>query len=194
MNKTICVFCGSSTGFDEVYKIAALDLAENMAALKMNLVYGGGNIGLMGILANGLIERGRKVTGVLPTFLNKEEVGHNDLTELILVDSMHQRKQKMSDLADAFIAMPGGYGTLDELAEILAWTQLGLSKKPIGLLNVNSFFDALLKQFDEMEQQGFLKTEQRNMLQSNANAKQLLEMIDDYQPVSVPRWIQHEQI
>ena len=139
--QSICVFCGSSPGNEKVYADQARVLGKAIAAQGSRLIYGGGNIGLMGIIANTVLEEGGSVTGVLPKFLNRKEVGHVSLSELILVDSMHERKQRMSDLSSAFIAMPGGFGTLEEIAEMLTWTQLGLSTKPLGFYNINGFYD-----------------------------------------------------
>jgi uncharacterized protein (TIGR00730 family) len=160
----ICVFCGSSTGFNPVYAEAARKLGSLMAAKSIMLVYGGGNVGLMGIVADALLDNGGKVFGVIPDFLLKREVGHRGITTLEVVDSMHQRKQRMADLSNAFIALPGGWGTLDELAEILTWKQLGLINQPVILLNINGFFDPLLTQMRSMKEEGFLRPEYLNAL------------------------------
>jgi uncharacterized protein (TIGR00730 family) len=152
----ICVFCGSGLGNNSIYAQAAQELADNIIQSDSSLVYGGGNVGLMGVIADHLIAKGGKVIGVIPDFLLKKEVGHKGITELIVVNSMHERKKRMADLADAFVAMPGGWGTLDELAEILTWKQLGLINKPIGLLNTNSYFTPLIAQMEKMVAEGFL--------------------------------------
>lgn len=152
----VCVFCGSSSGHDPLYARLAREIGEGLARGGHTLVYGGGNIGLMGIVADTVLASGGKVIGVIPEFLQRREVGHHGLTELIVVDSMHERKRRMADLADAFIALPGGWGTLDELAEILTWRQLGLTDQPIGILNANHFFDGLLRQMEHMSKEGFL--------------------------------------
>lgn len=152
----VCVFCGSSAGTDTVFKDAANETGRLLSAGGHTLVYGGGNIGLMGILADAVLESGGKVIGVIPDFLQNREVGHRGLTELIIVSSMHERKKQMADLSDAFLALPGGWGTLDELAEILTWRQLGLIDQPIGLLNVDSFFTPLIDQMNLMSRKGFL--------------------------------------
>jgi len=191
--KSVCVFCGSSMGSKACYQTAAIELADAMSDHSMDLVYGGGNIGLMGALANRMLERKGTVTGVLPRFLNKKEIGHVTLSRLILVNSMHERKQKMSDLADAFIALPGGFGTLEELAEMLTWTQLGLSSKPLGLMNVEGFFDHLLHQFDVMKNCGFVGPAQREMLQSDVHASSLIKKLLMAQPLKVPTWITDKQ-
>ena len=161
----VCVFCGSSTGFNPVYADAAGKLGSLMAQRSIMLVYGGGNIGLMGILADAVLNEGGKVFGVIPDFLLKREVGHRGITTLEIVDSMHQRKQRMADVTNAFIALPGGWGTLDELAEILTWKQLGLIDQPVFLLNINGFFDPLLTQMRSMRDEGFLRPEYFSLLQ-----------------------------
>jgi len=153
----ICVFCGSGTGNQPVYAQAARTLGALMANRGHALVYGGGNIGLMGIVADSVLEHRGEVIGVIPDFLLKREVGHRGLTRLEVVQSMHERKKRMADLADAFIAMPGGWGTLDELAEILTWGQLELIRQPVGVLNTDHFFDPLLQQMQHMVDTGFLR-------------------------------------
>lgn len=152
----VCVFCGSSTGLDPAYANAARETGSLLAAGNHTLVYGGGNIGLMGILADRVLQEAGKVIGVIPDFLMNREVGHRGLTELIVVQSMHERKKRMADLADVFLALPGGWGTLDELAEILTWRQLGLIHQPVGLLNVDKFFTPLVEQMRAMSAKGFL--------------------------------------
>ncbi len=152
----VCVFCGSSTGLDPAYANAARETGKLLATGNHTLVYGGGNIGLMGILADQVLEGGGKVIGVIPDFLMSREVGHSGLSELIVVQSMHERKKRMADLADVFLALPGGWGTLDELAEILTWRQLGLIHQPVGLLNVDLFFMPLVEQMRTMSAKGFL--------------------------------------
>ena len=153
----ICVFCGSASGIDPVYAEAAKALGEHFAKEGHTLVYGGGNVGLMGIVADAVLNNGGKAIGVIPDFLLRREVAHLGLTTLEVVDTMHLRKQRMAELSNAFIAMPGGWGTLDELAEILTWRQLGLVTQPIGILNVKNFFDPLLAQMRTMVEEGFLK-------------------------------------
>lgn len=152
----VCVFCGSASGLNPVYREAAKTLGRLLARASIRLIYGGGNIGLMGVAADAVMAGGGEVTGVIPGFLVKKEVGHRGITELNVVDSMHERKQRMADLADAFIALPGGWGTLEELCEILTWKQLGLITQPVLLLNTNNFFDHLLKQMHLMVDEGFL--------------------------------------
>lgn len=170
----VCLFCGSSTGTDPVFGDAARQIGSILAKQGHTLVYGGGNIGLMGIAANACLEGGGKVVGVIPDFLMKREVGHSGLTELIVADSMHQRKKKMADLADVFIALPGGWGTLDELAEILTWRQLGLIHQPIGLLNLDSFFSPLVDQMKRMADKGFLSHSNLEFLVVKDSSEKLL--------------------
>jgi uncharacterized protein (TIGR00730 family) len=153
----ICVFCGSSSGRDAVYANAARELGELLAFHGHTLVYGGGNIGLMGLLADAVLEKKGNVIGVIPGFLMDKEVGHTGLTKLEIVATMHERKKRMADLSHAFITMPGGWGTLDETAEIFTWRQLGLIHQPVGILNINGFFDTLLAQMELMVNEGFLK-------------------------------------
>lgn len=160
----ICVFCGSATGHNPVFAGAAKSLGRLIGSNNHTLVYGGGNIGLMNILANSVMEAGGKVIGIIPDFLFKREVAHTGITELIIVDSMHERKKRMADKSDAFIAIPGGWGTLDELAEILTWKQLSLINKPIGILNTNEFFTPLIHMMQSMVVNGFLKEENLNKI------------------------------
>ncbi len=170
----VCIFCGSSAGKDAVYADAARETGEILARAGHTLIYGGGNIGLMGIVADAALASGGKVIGVIPDFLMKREVGHRGLTELIEVRSMHERKKKMADLTDAFIALPGGWGTLDELAEILTWRQLGLINQPIGLLNINSFFTPLITQMETMLENGFIRIENMKFLTVEKSPSKLL--------------------
>jgi uncharacterized protein (TIGR00730 family) len=153
----VCVFCGSGIGSDTVYAEAARELGILLAHSSIQLIYGGGNVGLMGALADSVMEQGGQVTGVIPHFLLDKEVGHRGITHLEVVESMHQRKQRMADLADAFVALPGGWGTLEELSEILTWKQLGLISQPVILLNTNLFFNPLLTQMRLMVEEGFLQ-------------------------------------
>ena len=161
----ICVFCGSSPGHSAHYANAATALGEFLARANHTLIYGGGNIGLMGILADAVVENGGEVIGVIPGFLKEREVGHSRITRLEVVQSMHDRKQRMADLADVFVAISGGWGTLDELAEILTWKQLDLIHQPVFIINESRFFDHLLAQLDLMVAEGFLKQECRDFLQ-----------------------------
>lgn len=160
----VCIFCGSSSGNNPIYSEQARALAVALVNSNCSLVYGGGNIGLMGTLADEVLSHGGKVIGVIPDFLMQKELGHPGISQLEIVTSMHERKKRMADLSDAFVALPGGWGTLDELAEILTWQQLNLISKPIGLLNVNNYFDPLLIQMNKMVTEGFLRVENLDRL------------------------------
>lgn len=173
----VAVFCGSSAGIDPVYADTAKLLGTLMASKTHTLIYGGGKVGIMGIVANAVLKGGGEVIGVIPQFLMDREVGHSGITRLEVVQSMHQRKQRMADLAQAFIAYPGGWGTLEELAEILTWRQLGLISHPIVLLNVNEFFSPLLHQLRTMGQQGFVREENYNVLRVATTPQEALELI-----------------
>jgi uncharacterized protein (TIGR00730 family) len=175
----VCVFCGSGTGSEPAYSDAARKLGLLLAESSIHLIYGGGNIGLMGIIADAVMQAGGSVTGVIPNFLMKKEVGHRGITELEVVESMHQRKQRMADLADAFVALPGGWGTLEELSEILTWKQLGLISQPVILLNTNHFFDPLLKQMRLMVKEGFLHSGNLNFLQVGKTPENILSLLID---------------
>jgi len=173
----ICVFCGSSTGSDPVYAKATKAIGQLIAKSNSALVYGGGNIGLMGILADEVLAQQGKVIGVIPDFLVKREVGHKGITQLEIVGTMHERKKRMAEIADVFIAIPGGWGTLDELAEILTWKQLGLITQPVGLLNIDSFFDALIKQMKTMVEKGFLNAENFAAIKISETPQKLLTLL-----------------
>jgi uncharacterized protein (TIGR00730 family) len=153
----VCVFCGSSAGNSSAYEAAAHEVGKLLAIANHTLIYGGGKVGLMGVVADAALNYGGKAVGIIPDFLHKREVAHLGLTELHIVTSMHERKMRMADLADAFVVMPGGLGTLDELVEILTWKQLGLINKPIAVLNLNAYFDALMQLLHKMVAEGFLK-------------------------------------
>lgn len=192
--KRITVFCGSSSGTEMVYKTQAWSVGQTLALNNIELVYGGAKIGLMGAVADGVLTNGGKVTGVLPVFLKSKEIAHEQLTELILVDTMHERKTKMNDLCDGIIALPGGYGTLEELFEILTWAQLGLHKKPIGILNVNGFYDALVNLIQTMVDKGFLKQINQQMLLVSDNIEDLLNKMNSYVAPDVGKWISEETV
>jgi uncharacterized protein (TIGR00730 family) len=173
----VCVFCGSGTGLNPVYSETARKLGTLFAQSSIRLIYGGGKIGLMGAIADAVIEADGKVTGVIPGFLFKKEVGHGGVTELEVVESMHQRKQRMADLADAFVALPGGWGTLEEISEILTWKQLGLISQPVVLLNTNHFFDPLLDQMRLMVKEGFLQSGYFNFLHVEKSPEKILSLL-----------------
>ncbi len=174
----ICVFCGSSTGVRPHYAEAARELGKQLVASSHSLVYGGGNVGLMGVLADMVLQQSGEVIGVIPEFLLQREVGHRGVSRLEVVSSMHMRKKRMADLSEAFIALPGGWGTLDELAEILTWRQLGLINQPIGLLNTNRFFDPLLAQMRLMVDEGFLKANHLDNLVVESSSGKLLDQLE----------------
>ncbi|MEZ4776689.1 MAG: TIGR00730 family Rossman fold protein [Bacteroidia bacterium] len=190
----ICVFCGSNAGHNPIYTQAAVELGQLMAARSIGLVYGGGNVGLMGVIADACLEAGGKVTGVIPEFLLAKEVGHTGLTEMIVVKTMHERKQRMADLSEGFIAMPGGFGTLDELCEILTWGQLGLHSFPIGLLNVNHYFQPLVNMFDHMADERFLHRQNRSMVLLHDQPEGLLSLMDSWQPPNVEKWMDRAKV
>jgi uncharacterized protein (TIGR00730 family) len=169
-------------------------LGHLLAVRSIGLVYGGGNVGLMGVLADAMLEKGGTVTGVIPDFLLQKEVGHRGLSELIVVETMHERKAIMADRADSFMALPGGFGTLDELCEILTWSQLGLHRHPVGLLNLNGYFDGLIAFFDHMTQQGFLHQKNREILLVHEDTERLLQLMDHYQPPQVEKWLDREDV
>jgi uncharacterized protein (TIGR00730 family) len=164
--KHICVFCGANTGSDPLYVQVATEVGRYIAEQRYTLVYGAGNVGLMGVIADAVMAHGGQTTGVIPEFLQKWEVAHDNLDELIITQTMHERKAIMAERADAFVALPGGYGTLDELFEILTWRQLHLHQKPIGLLNVKGYFDPLLQMVDRMKEEGFLQAENHQLILS----------------------------
>jgi uncharacterized protein (TIGR00730 family) len=187
--KRIVVFCGSSAGHDPVYMEQATLLGAALAKKNLTLVYGGAKVGLMGAVADGALKAGGQVIGVLPHFLQQKELAHAGLTELILVDTMHERKTKMNELCDGVIALPGGFGTMEELFEMLTWGQLGLHKKPVGLLNTNGFYDALVELSKTMTSHGFLTAENRDMLLCSNNINDLLQQLEQYQPPASSKWI-----
>lgn len=187
--KSICVFCGSSTGENKIYSDAAKKLGQVFVKEGITLVYGGAKVGLMGIIADEVLLHGGKVIGVIPDFFSDKEIAHNQLSELIYVDSMAERKAILAERSDAFIAMSGGFGTLDELFEMMTSSQLDLHKKPVGLLNVNHFYDALIQQLDKMESEKFMKTIHRQMLLDDENEYALLNKMHEYQAPSQEKWI-----
>ena len=192
--KRITVFCGSSFGTEEIYKEQAALLGETLAEQNIELVYGGANVGLMGAVADGVLSKGGKVIGVLPDFLRSKEIAHQGLTELILVESMHERKTKMNDLCDGVIALPGGFGTLEELFEMITWAQLGLHKKPIAILNINGFYDSLIQLTEVMVEKGLLKEVNQQMLLVSDNIDDLLDKMNNYTAPTVGKWIDKEEV
>jgi uncharacterized protein (TIGR00730 family) len=187
--KRLCVFAGSNSGTRAEYVTAARDLGRVLAQRKMGLVYGGARVGLMGALADEALAGGSHVIGVMPEALVAKEVAHRGLTELRVVRSMHERKAMMADLADGFVALPGGWGTVEEFFEILTWGQLGFHRKPAGLLNVEGYFDRLLSFVDHGVDEGFVRREQRSMISVAGTAGELLEVLEAYQAPVVEKWI-----
>jgi uncharacterized protein (TIGR00730 family) len=187
--KRITVFCGSSLGKDEMYEKQAFKLGEALAERKIGLVYGGASVGLMNAVANGSLSKGGEVIGVLPVFIKDKGIAHKNLTELILVDTMHERKTKMNEISDGVIALPGGFGTLEEFFEVLAWGQLGLHKKPVGLLNINCFYDSLKTLTKTMVEEGFLKEANRKMLLISDDIDNLLNQLESYIAPTIDKWI-----
>jgi uncharacterized protein (TIGR00730 family) len=187
--KSIVVFCGSSDGYNEVYREAAFELGTTLAERNIRIIYGGAKMGLMGAVADGALQHGGAVIGVIPDFLRTKEVAHEGLTELITVPTMHARKLKMHELSDGIIAMPGGWGTMEELFEMLTWSQLGLHGKPTGLLNINGYYDPLKAMMDMMVTEGFLSESNNASLLSSESIADLLEQMDGYEPAPAPAWI-----
>ncbi len=189
MIQRLCTFCGSSSGNAPAFQEAAEALAETMAESGIGLVYGGAQVGLMGSMADACLKRGVEVIGVIPGALFPKEIPHQGLTQLHVVDSMHERKQKMYELSDAFVALPGGIGTLEELFEILTWGQLGLHAKPCGLLNVEGYYDKMLEFLDGAVDRAFLQPKHRALLLADPEAADLLEKLKNYQPPAGTKWI-----
>ncbi|MBK8012357.1 MAG: TIGR00730 family Rossman fold protein [Deltaproteobacteria bacterium] len=187
--RRLCVFCGSSDGVDPIYAEAAIAIGKLLAARGIGVVYGGAKIGLMGALANAVLVGGGEVLGVIPERLRGREIAHEGLTDLFVVESMHARKTMMAHLSDGFIALPGGWGTLEELFEVLTWTQLGYHEKPVGLLNVGGFFDGLLAYLDHTVTQGFLTPQNRRLLISAGDPEVLLKGLENMQIPAATRWI-----
>ena len=182
--KSIAVFCGSSAGRLPKYAERAAQVGAFLAKNGCRVVYGGSHLGLMGAVAEGALTNGGEVIGVLPKFMSSREIAHPELTELIMVESMHERKLKMHDLSDGVIALPGGFGTFEELFEMLTWAQLGLHTKPIGLLNLDGFYDHLIKMMDHMNTEGFLRPDFRRLVLANPEIDKLLGMMENFIPIT----------
>lgn len=187
--KSIVVFCGSAEGNKRVYKEAAHQLGTALATQGIRLIYGGAKVGIMGAVADAALAAGGEVIGVIPNFLRTKEVAHEGLTELIVTENMHERKLKMHELSDGIIALPGGWGTMEELFEMLTWAQLGLHVRPVGLLNVNGYYNALNTLCDTMVNEGFLPADVRNMLLTSNSSDDLLQQMRAYVPIQTPKWI-----
>lgn len=187
--KRVCVFCGSSAGSRPEYRACAEELGAELTRRNIGLVYGGGNVGLMGAIADAILEAGGEAIGVIPEHLMNREIGHNGLTKLHVVHSMHERKALMADLSNAFIALPGGFGTFEEFFEVLTWSQLGLHKKPCGIINVLGYYTPLLAMLDHAVQEKFLKSDNRELVLARDNPSELLQALEEWRPVHVEKWL-----
>ena len=190
--KRICVFCGSSAGSQPEYRACAQQLGAELTRRKIGLVYGGGNVGLMGAIADSVLEAGGEAIGVIPEHLMTREIGHKRLTKLHIVHSMHERKALMADLSDAFIALPGGFGTLEEFCEVLTWSQLGLHAKPCGIVNVLGYYTPLLAMLDHAVQERFLKPQNRALVLASDTPLELLRAFEQWSPVHVEKWLDRD--
>lgn len=191
--KSVAVFCGSSMGALPTYKEGAIALGKELAEQNITLVYGGASVGIMGTVADTVLEAGGQVIGVIPKMLEEREISHKHLTELIVVDSMHERKTKMSDLADGFIALPGGPGTMEEFFEVFTWGQLGLHQKPCGILNIDHYYDQLINFFNHMNEQQFLQEKYLSMLLNDISPAKLIEKFHSYTPPAIKTYIKEKQ-
>lgn len=192
--KSIAVFCGSSNGFDQSYLEASYKLGQVLAKAQIEIVYGGAKVGLMGAVANGALDADGRVIGIIPHFLGGKEIAHPNLSELLKTNTMHERKMQMSEMVDGVITLPGGFGTMDELFEMLTWGQLGLHQKPIGILNINAFYDPLLEMISKMVKAGFLKEINEQMILVSDNVEDLLTEMRNYVAPEVPKWIKRDQV
>jgi uncharacterized protein (TIGR00730 family) len=190
MLRRICVFCGSSLGTNDAYREAARTVGRLFCQREIELVYGGGNVGLMGALADACLQDGGRVIGIIPEALKKKELAHAGLTELRVVASMHERKALMADLADAFIALPGGYGTWDEFCEVLTWSQLGIQHKACAVLNINGYYDPLLAMADRAVSEGFLREVHRALLIADEDPARLLDRLTVYSVPFTDKWLE----
>jgi uncharacterized protein (TIGR00730 family) len=190
--KRICIFCASSPGNRPEYAAAAEEMATELVNRKIGLVYGGSKVGLMGVLADAVLGAGGEAVGVIPKNLMEREVGHAGLSKLHVVQSMHERKALMADLSDAFIALPGGFGTLEEFCEVVTWSQLGLHAKPCGILNVLEYYSPLLAMFDHAVEERFLKPENRALVLARASPAELLRALEEWRPLRVEKWLDRE--
>jgi uncharacterized protein (TIGR00730 family) len=191
--KSICVYCGSNLGARSSYLQAAQKLGIEMAKRGITLVYGGGNVGLMGAIADSVLTAGGKVIGVIPQALVEKEIAHTQLSDLRIVGSMHERKSLMAELADAFIALPGGLGTLEEFCEVATWTQLGFHRKACGLLNIEGFYDGLLAFVDRAVEEKFIRSEHRAIIISGENPVELIDKLTPVEIPIIPKWIDRDQ-
>ena len=187
--KSVAVYCGSSAGVNGVYREQTRLLGQLLAHKNIEVVYGGGQVGLMGVLADAVLEAGGSITGIIPDFLDVKEVAHPGLSRMIRVTNMHERKALIADMSEGAIALPGGFGTLDELFEMLTWGQLGLHRKPVGILNTNGYYTHILEAIGTMVSEGFLKQVNGNMVLASDNFEELLMLMQNYQAPAVPKWI-----
>jgi uncharacterized protein (TIGR00730 family) len=192
MRKSICVFAGSSLGIDPLFAQAAADLGRELVAREYGLVYGGAHVGLMGVVADAVLQRGGHVTGVIPDFLVEKEIAHRQLSELKIVSSMHERKDMMAQMSDGFVALPGGFGTVEEFLEVVTWAQLGLHGKPCGLLNVGEYYAGLLHFLDNAVTHALLKPANRSLVLVEREPRALLDRFERYTAPIVSKWIQTE--
>mgnify|MGYP006170021389 CR=1 FL=1 len=192
--KSLCVYCGANFNGDEGLKQAIVDLAKTMVAKEITLVYGGGSVGVMGVIADEVLKLNGTVTGVIPQFLMDKEVGHKGITQMIVTENMHQRKQKMADLSDGFVILPGGFGTLEEFFEVLTWLQLGLHAKPIGVLNVGGFYDPLFAQMDVMVEQRFLKPINRNLVINESDPLKMITQMNAFEAEPDEVWFRDRNL
>ncbi len=192
--KRVCVFCGSNMGARPAYKSAAQALAEALVEHELGLVYGGGNVGLMGVIADAVLAAGGEAIGVIPEALVAKELAHASLTQLHIVNSMHERKALMADLADGFIALPGGFGTFEEFCEVLTWAQLGFHHKPCGLLNVEGYYDQLLTLFNHAVGEQFVRPAHRALVLEAETPERLLDLLAQHQPSQADKWLDRDQI
>ena len=191
---SVCVYCGSSDRVDGAYLAEAHKMGSAIARRGMRLIFGGGGTGLMGAVADAALEGGAEVIGVIPDNFNTEQLAHDGLTELRVVDTMHVRKTMMADMADAFVALPGGFGTLEELFEMLTWAQIGLHSKPVGILNAQGYFDSLLNLINHAQEEGFLYSEHTSLLLAETDPNRLLEALEAYQrPEGLERWVNRQK-
>lgn len=192
--KRVAVFCGSSNGASHVYKEGAVELGKELAKRNITLVYGGASVGIMGAIADTVLSEGGKVIGVLPKFLEDREIAHKSLTDLHIVNSMHERKAKMANLVDGFITLPGGPGTLEEFFEIFTWAQIGLHQKPFGLLNIHNYYNPLISLIDHMVEQHFMQEKYRLLPIIESNPKMLLDKFYEYNPPTIKTYSEEETI
>lgn len=191
--KAVCVFCGSSFGARTVYAEVAAETGRAIAEQGLTLVYGGAKVGLMGTVADAALAAGGQVIGVLPVALQEKELAHEKLSELYIVSSMHERKAKMAELSDGFVALPGGAGTMEEIFEVWTWGQLGMHRKPCGFLNVDGYYDQLIGFFDHQTVEGFMKPVMRDMVKVAGSPEDLLDLFRSYEPPSTPKWIKKDE-